>query len=220
MVFRCTCCNEFVDENPQLVNGFCEFAYDGFEWLEVGESVPPLDERIWTRSESVPIVGEKRFLKVSAPFNQDFGDRFNMLFSPALSALNGWDDYPEELFDSAVVVCTFEKVVHADEYRAWIEVAIKDVIPLKDLHKHYPRVETDDVIGYGFELKLDFRHKCWEFYSFSAQGDFGEWQLVYVDNEGLRHIILIGEYSMHKDFVCCGNVINIGKAQVFNGRLV
>lgn len=208
MVFRCTCCNELVCETPQLLNGFSELAYDGFEWLEVGESVPPLDERIWTRSESVPKIGERRFLKVFAPFNQEKGERFNMLFSPALSALNGWEEYPEELSDSAVVVCTFEGVVQSDEYRAWIEVSVEDVIPLEDLHKHYPCVETTDVIGYGFDLTLDFRHERWEFYSYSAQGDFGEWQLVYVDSDGLRHIVLIGEYSMHKDFVCCGNVIS------------
>lgn len=208
MVFRCTCCDEIVDEKPQLINGFCELAYDGFEWLEVGESVPSLDERIWTRSNSVPEVGETRVIKVSAPFNQNIGDCFNMLFSPALSALNGWEDYPEELFDSAVTVCKFEKIIQADEYRAWIEVSIEDVIPLEDLYKRYSCVETTDVIGYGFELRQDFSHKCWEFYSFSAQGDFGEWQLVYVDNNGLRHIVLIGEYSMHKDFVCCGNVIS------------
>lgn len=207
MVFRCTCCNELVCEKPQLLNGFSELVYDGFEWLETGESVPTLDEKIWTRSESVPKVGEKRFLKVSAPFNQDIGDSFNMLFSPALSALNGWEDYPEELFDSAVVVCKFEGIVQSDEYRAWIEVSVEGVIPIEDLHKHYPLVEMTDTVGYGFDLTLDFRHERWEFYSYSAQGDFGEWQLVYVDDNGLRHIVLIGEYSMHKDFVCCGNVI-------------
>ena len=189
------------------MNGFSELVYDGFEWLEAGESVPTLDEKIWTRSESVPKVGEKRFLKVSAPFNQDIGDCFNMLFSPALSALNGWEDYPEELSDSAVVVCKFEGIVQSDEYRAWIEVSVEGVIPLEDLHKHYPCVETTDAVGYGFDLTLDFRHERWEFYSYSAQGDFGEWRLVYVDDNGLRHIVLIGEYSMHKDFVCCGNVI-------------
>lgn len=208
MVFKCTCCDEFVREKPQLINGFCELAYDDFEWLETGESVPPLDEKIWTRADNMPAIGEKRFLKISAPFNQNIGERFNVLFSPGLSALNGWEEYHEELFDSAVVACTFERIVQADEYRAWIEVAIESVMPLESLYMHYPCVETTDIIGYGFELELDFRHKCWEFYSYSAQGDFGEWQLVYVDSDGSRHIVLIGEYSMHKDFVCCGNVIN------------
>lgn len=207
MVFRCTACNEFVSESPQLINGFCELAYDEFEWLEVGEGIPPIDENIWTRAENIPSIGEKRFLKISAPFNQNIGDCFNVLFSPGLSALNGWDEYPEELFNSAVAICTFERIIQADEYRAWIEVTIEDVIPLENLHKRYPCVETTDIIGYGFELELDFCYKCWEFYSYSAQGDFGEWQLVYVDSDGLRHIVLISEYSMHKDFVCCGNVI-------------
>lgn len=209
MVFRCTCCEEFVCEKPQLISGFCELAYDEFEWLEVGEGVPPLDENIWTRSDKIPEVGEKRYLKISAPFNQNIGERFNVLFSPSLSALNGWEEYPEEIFNSAVVVCTFEKIVQADEYRAWIEIVIECVIPFEELYKHYPCVEkTTDEIGYGFELELDFRYKCWEYYSYSAQGDFGEWRLVYMDNDGVRHTVLIGEYSMHKDFVCCGNVIN------------
>lgn len=208
MVFKCTCCNEFVDEKPQLINGFYELAYDDFEWLELGESVPSLDEKIWTRADKMPAIGEKRFLKISAPFNRNIEERFNVLFSPGLSALNGWEEYPEELFNSAVVGCTFERIVQADEYRAWIEVAIERVIPFEELYKHYSCVKTTDEIGYGFELDLDFRYKCWEYYSYSAQGDFGEWRLVYVDGDGVRHIVLIGEYSMHKDFVCCGNVIN------------
>lgn len=208
MVFRCTACNEFVNERPQLITGFCELAYDNFEWLETGESVPSLDEKIWLRSDNVPVVGEKRFLKIREPFNQNIGDCFNILFSPGLSALNGWEEYPEELFDSAVVSCTFERIVQADEYRAWIEVAIQSVIPFENLTEHYQCIETTDEIGFGFGLTRDFRYKCWEFYSFSAQGDLGEWQLVYVDSDGLRHTVLIGEYSMHKDYVCCGNVIS------------
>lgn len=207
MVFKCSCCNELVCEKPELINGFRELCYNGFEWLERGESIPSLNENIWMRSESVPADGERRLLKVSAPFNQELGDGFNMLFSPALSALNGWDEYPEELSKSAVVACIFERVVQADNYRAWIEVAVERVTPLESLCERYPCVETDDVIGYGVELKLDFAYKHWEFYSFSAQGDFGEWRLVYVDGENRRHIVLIGEYSMHSDFICCGNVV-------------
>lgn len=205
MIFKCPCCNKFVQGRPQPAKGFCETAYDEFEWLEIGAPVPPLEESIWLRADKIPEVGERRFLKVSAPFDEILGKRFNVLYSPALSAINGWGYYPEGLSGSAVVGCTYERTVCADEYRAWTEISVERVIPFGELYKHYPRCEVNDVPGE--RVKLDFRHGCWEYYSYSTQGDWGEWQVVYVDEDGLRHTVLLCEWDMHGGFVYCGNAV-------------
>lgn len=209
MVFKCRCCNRMIDEKPSLAEGFSELAYDDMEWLEAGQTVPPLEERIWPRADKMPEVGERRFIKVEPPFAQEVGNRFNVLYLPALSMLNGWEEYPEELSGSAVVSCVYEKTVCADEFCAWIEVSVKNVIPFPELYKHYPCRKVSSLFegGLGEHLTLACRHGCWEYYTYSAQGDWGEWRLIFTDDEGKSHLVLLGEWAMHDDFVHCGNAV-------------
>ncbi|MDE7361581.1 MAG: hypothetical protein K2N38_06585 [Oscillospiraceae bacterium] len=208
MVFKCRCCNSIVDEKPSLADGFSELAYD-MEWLEVGQPVPPLEEHVWLRSDKIPEVGERRFIKVRPPFSQNIGDSFNVLYSPALSSNNGWEEYPEELSSSAVVGCVYEKTVGADEFCAWIEVTVENVIPFPELYKHYPCRKVSSLFegGFGEYAKLSFRWQNWEFYTFSAQGDCGEWRLIFIDSEGKRHLLMFYEWGWHDGFVQLGNAV-------------
>lgn len=209
MIFKCRCCGSIVDEKPSyLAEGFSELAYD-MEWLEVGQPVPPLEEHIWLRANKMPEVGERRFIKVGPPFSQEIGSRFNILYSPALSSNNGWEEYPGEISDSAVVGCVFEKTVGADEFCAWIEVTVESVIPFPELHKHYPRRKVSSLFkgGFGEYAKLSFCWQNWEFYTFSAQGDCGEWRLIFIDSEGKRHLLMFYEWGWHGGFVQLGNAV-------------
>lgn len=209
MVFKCSCCNSIVDEKPSLAEGFSELAYDDMEWLEVGQIVPPLEEHIWLRADKMPEVGERRFIKVKPPFSQNISDSFNVLYSPALSALNGREEYPEELSDSAVVSCVLEKTVSVDEYCAWIEVSVENVIPFTELYKHYPLRKVLGLFegGLGEHLTLACRCDRWEYYTYSAQGDWGEWRLIFVDKENVRHLVLCCEWYTHGGFVQLGNAV-------------
>lgn len=209
MVFKCRCCSRIVDEKPSLAEGFSELAYDDMEWLEVGQPVPPLEEQIWPRADKMPEVGERRLINVDPPFNQEVGDRFNVLYLPALSSVNGWEEYPEELSGSAVVSCVYEKTVGADEFCAWIEVTVESVIPFPELYKHYPLRKVSSLLegGLGEHLTLACRCDSWEYYTYSAQGDWGEWRLIFVDDEKVRHLVLCCEWYTHGGFVQCGNAV-------------
>jgi hypothetical protein len=44
-------------------------------------------------------------------------------------------------------------------------------------------------------------------YTWSAQGDLGEWALTYKDTCNVEHIILYCEWGFHYDDVYCGNMI-------------
>ena len=51
----------------------------------------PPDKRKWVHTDRVPVVGERRILKVTAPFDEDIGDTFTTVFEPWQMFLNGWD---------------------------------------------------------------------------------------------------------------------------------
>lgn len=210
MFFKCRCCGKFINEKPSLVEGFSELAYDDMEWLEVGESVPPLEEHIFPRADRIPEVGERRFIKVQVPFAQEIGNRFNVLYSPALSSLNGWATYPEELSGSAVVGCVYERTVISDEFCAWIEVTAERVIPFPELYTHYPCRKVSWCLfesGFGKHAELGFRWQNWEFYTFPSQDDFGEWRLIFTDSEGKRHLLMSYEWGWHGGVVQLGNAV-------------
>lgn len=208
MIFKCRCCNETVDEIPKLTAGMSELVFEP-EWLAKGEDIPPLDEHIWLRSDEFPQAGERRLIKVSAPFKADIGERLNLLYLPANAALNDWDGAPEELELSAVVYGIFERVLSNDNYCAWIEVNIERVVPFPELCKHYPCRKISSLFegGFGECTKLDFRWRNWEYYVFSAQGDCGEWRLIFTDDEGKRHLVMFYEYGWHDGFAQVGNAV-------------
>ncbi len=215
MNFKCKCCKQLVDEKPHFIAGLSEFAYNA-EWLENGEPVPPLEERFWIRADALPKTGERRIIKVGyyTTFNSEVGDSFNVLFLPANSALNGWDEAPEELERSAVVSCVFERIISADEYQAFIEIAINGVTTLPELcRRQFRKTESLFEGGFGKGLQLEFTWKNWEYYSFDAQGDCGDWRLIFTDSEGVRHLILQCDWGWHGGFVLFGNSIAIGGEQ-------
>lgn len=211
MVFKCWCCKQIIEEKPRFIAGLSEFAYNT-DWLEVGEPVPPLEERFWLHADALPKAGERRIIKVGfyTPFNSELGDSFNVLFTPANSALNGWDAAPEELELSAVVSCVFEKVVSSDEYQAFIEISVNSVVTLPELCEHYPCRKTENLFAGGFGEcveELEFAWKAWEYYSFDAQGDCGDWRLIFTDGNGARHLILQCDWGWHGGYVLFGNAV-------------
>lgn len=210
MVFKCKCCDQLVDEKPHFIEGLSAFAYNA-EWLEAGEPVPPLEERFWLHADALPRSGERRIIKVGyyTPFNSAVGDRFNVLFQPADSALNGWDEVPEELERSAIVKCVFEKVVSSDEYQAFIEISVNRVIPLPELYERYPCRKVKSLFAgvFGELLKREFAWRNWEYYSFDAQGDCGEWRLIFTDDNDIRHLILQCDWGWHGGHVLFGNAV-------------
>ncbi len=208
MIFKCRCCGETVDEIPKLTAGMSELIFEP-EWLAKGEDVPPLGKDIWLRSDEFPQVGERRIVKVGAPFKADIGESVSFLYLPANAALNDWDSAPEELELSAVVYGTFVKVLSSDLYAAWIEIVIEEVIPFPEVYRHYPCRKVSSLFegGFGEYTDLDFRWDNWDYYMFTAQGDCGEWRLIFTDSEGVRHLVMFYEYGIHEGYVQVGNAV-------------
>ena len=57
---KCKTCGEYHDINKNTPVEFENWAYSKVEWSDFKDSVPPLSEEHWSRSETLPCVGETR----------------------------------------------------------------------------------------------------------------------------------------------------------------
>jgi hypothetical protein len=101
------------------------------EWL------PRLDEP-WARLNATPRVGEIHRLAVRDPFCADSAEVFWALYVPALAALNGWDEHPEEIVQSALVACSLQAVVECSERAAIVAVKAEAVIGVDEIAARFP----------------------------------------------------------------------------------
>lgn len=195
-------------------DGFAMHVYgDMIEWLGPAEETSVPEEECWLRSERMPLQGERWIVKAKYPFCFGIGERFRVLFMPAMSYLNGWEECPKEIEESAIVDCRLEGVLEREEYGAWIRVLIMEATPLPEISGRYPAVRSD---RYLEELKMlgekcgtyqVYEYERWVLHSWSAQGDFGQWALVHKRDSGSRHLVLLGDWHMHTDDVYCGNFL-------------
>lgn len=207
---KCQVCGETSKIRSSIKEGFADVAYGDFiEWADFNNNPPPLAEATWERSSVVPKKGQRRLLKVWFPFCFNEGDLFKTLYQPALSYLNGWEEYPDEIEESAIVTLKFHSTVDASEHFAWIYADITEVIMTGDLHKAYPEtyskapIENFDVS----EKPVFFEYKNWTYCSWSAQSDLGQWKLIYKDSTGVKHLVLFGQWEFHQHNVYCGNIV-------------
>lgn len=211
MQLKCKVCGEREQIDRTVRKGFADIAYDEIiQWSDFYDNPPPLEETHWTRSNILPKIGEYRLVKVEFPFSFDIGEQFNALFTPAMSFFDGWEEYPEEIEQSAVVSCKLERVAAQNEYSAWISVKILKVIMFSDMYKVYPVIATRKALeAFDFPERINhFTYKNWSYYSYSVQGDLGEWKLVFTDDAGIRHLVLMGVWDFHTHNIYCGNIIN------------
>ena len=209
LYFPCKACGKPIELNKDPEPGFSIIAYDEMlEWSDFTKDVPPLNENIWCRSEALPKKGEKRIVKAHFPFHFQTGEVFWTLFQPAQSFFNGWDEHPEELDKSGIVSCRFESILEKSEECAWIEVTVTEVIALKDISSRFPVFAYDGRFDWLINnADMQYEYKNWTFYSWSAQGDLGEWILIYKDKQEIQHIILYSKWDYHASDLHCGNII-------------
>ncbi|MBQ8176911.1 MAG: hypothetical protein IJ035_07765 [Oscillospiraceae bacterium] len=202
MTFKCTAC----EKNVKL-NRANNIAYDDMmEWSDFNsiDDVPPLSEGIWQRSENTPIAGCQRFVRVKFPFNYETGEEFNVLFMPAWSMFNGWEEYPEEIPKSAIVHCRFDEAVSSDEKYAWIIITVLNVLPLGEICEKYSPIRKPSFKSDNDNHVLEFTYENYMFYSNSA---WRNWSLVYIDDSGEKHMILDCIWDEHETEVWFGNMI-------------
>ncbi len=204
---RCRLCGELAEQEKMPKYGFSGVAYDYAEWADASQNTPSLDEQVWLRSDSVPTVGEERIIRVTFPFCFENDEKFELLFMPALSSLNGWDEYPDEIDKSAIVGCELLEIIEADDSEAWIKVKIVSVIMLSDISEKYPPKSSELLPSRSMlrEYQYTYKFDNWEYSTFTAEGDIGSWELVYTDNSGVRHLIIYAEWGFHYNYVYYGN---------------
>jgi len=206
--FECRACGEAVEIPKTAKNGFAIIAYDGMvEWPAASDGVPPVNDCVWARAAAMPLKGVVHPAFVRFPFDFAVGERFWTLFMPALSCLNGWEEYPDEINVSAIVQCRFESIIEQGEDGAWVQLLVMDAIPLTALSERFPAVHCDKYLRGITENPLHavFAHKEWVLHSWSVQGDCGEWGLLQRRGNAY-HMVLYGEWGFHERNVHCGNI--------------
>lgn len=209
--FYCKCCKQLVEMNRTIPEGFADWAYNNITWSDFDEKVPPLSKNTFMYSDRIPKAEEMRTILVTSPFDEKIGNEFNVMFSPALILFNGWGEYPEDIDKCTVVRCRFEKILAISEYEAYIRVKIMRVTPLSEIHRTYQPVFTDYTLeDFAGMAKCDNSDCCndkWEVKYWTGQGDIGENKLMYIDDNKLRHLIIMVFYSFHEDIAYIGNII-------------
>ncbi len=222
MNFLCSCCKSRVakdnqNRKPKMIEcaGIHDIGYN-LAWMECEheELSQPVKDRKWLYTNHIPTIGEKRILKVTAPFDEELGATFTTLFEPWQMFLNGWDcaENPDDIGKACAVLCRFDDVLWSDDFSAYISVKVLNTIPLDLLYTVIPITVTDDSFFENFggheKVLTQYEDKHRLYRTWSAQGDFGQMQLIYTDDKGIRHEVLTGWYAMHEDFYYFGNAVN------------
>lgn len=218
MNFVCTCCKQRVEKknHPKWIigAGIHDIAYH-MPWVEFNENEMdlPIDKRKWFISDVPPEVGNKRILRVQIPFDEESGGIFTNIFETAQMYLNGWEfaDHPEDIYKASAVLCRLDEVIWSDDFSAFINVEILNVVPFSQLYKVIPETVTDykiDDFGKDEEIQTEYEDEHLLYRYWSAQGDVGQVQLVYTEDNGKRHEVMNSWQSWHEDFYYLVNIVD------------
>ncbi len=150
--------------------------------------------------EHLPAEGDIRVIQVRSPFHEAVDGDFHVLFRPALSHFNGWEDHPEEIARSGRVHCETLEVLHEDEYFAVLEVGIKTsrLLTRESPPDSQAPVKLSDVMEYqDVEWSL-LTHGDFRLLDFNAQGDLGQWILLQAFGDAY-HLAATGSTGFHED---------------------
>src|SRR5271157_2363070 len=122
------------DENwkpPALPAWAKIWGFDSARWGDFDENLPTNNR--WPYSDEPPGVGTKRTIYVCPRFRAVSGYPIWVLYLHADSGANGWDECPDDIDFSSLVLCDLVEVLKDNINSAWITVEVLDVIPLPDL---------------------------------------------------------------------------------------
>ena len=208
--FKCKCCKEYHEIDRKIPAGYQGWCYTCMEWLAPDETMPPLSqERGWSRSETMPKIGETWKLRLQNPFHENVGGICYIDYASALQFFNGYDT-AEEVDSSAIVQCRLERILEADDYAAWAEFTVLDVIPYRELASRFPAYETSEPLesfagGQCKNTNLDA--PPWKLVFWTAQGDVGESKYIFCDENGVRHLVLHLDECGWAEAMYFGNIV-------------
>lgn len=186
-------------EEPMAGAGFNEFhaeltAHDDAQWLDPDAALPI--ESLHPISDVTPRAGTERLVRVgdnSRPFA--VGQERWIVFVPALGAINGWNDYPETLPESAFVQCRINAIERVDAtrpHRSWLRVEILDVASFACLRQRFPARVMSQLRTWHLSTGKLTRHAEWELW-YAPHDDAGYWYTAQLNNDEV-HVVAAGEW--------------------------
>ena len=205
---KCRCCKSFHEVSRNVPEGYAGWCYDEMEWLDPAETQPPLSQEIgWSRSETMPKAGEIWKLRVTRPFWETTGNTFWINYESALQFFNGFEN-GEQVDQAAVVQCRLDSVSEADDFAAWVNVTVLDVIPYRELASRFPAYETDQPPEAFYSepcTETDFDDPPWKIVC-RGRNEVGDYKIIYTDENGVRHLVLHVQYSAMDGMTYFGNI--------------
>ena len=205
---KCKCCKTYHGMNRNVPEGYQGWCYDEMEWLDPAETQPPLLQEVgWSRSETMPRTGETWKLRVKRPFWESTGNTFWVNYESALQFFNGFDT-GEQVDQAAVVQCRLDSVIEADDFAAWVNVTVLDVIPYRELASRFPAYETYQPLE-SFEsvpcTETDLNDPPWKLIR-CGKNETGDLKTIYTDGNGVRHLVLHFYYCAMDEITYFGNI--------------
>lgn len=207
LILKCPVCGK---DSYRIIHDREEFfcvVNESVQWSDFVDKVSELKEQDWRRSNNVPQQGEMRTVFVEFPFNYCIGEQFHAKYCSALTFYNGVDTV-EDIENTAIVECRFLYVIAKNENSAWIKINVENVMMIPEILKSINTIEGnkqyEDIVS---KCTDEEEYGSWKIYSWSAQGDLGEWMLIYEDENAIKHIILYSFWDFHINHVYCGNVL-------------
>lgn len=163
--------------------------------------------------DAAPEAGKSYIACVSHPFMAKPGEPFWFLYQTAFTQENGWEEKPEEIYDSRLVHGVLDRVLHRDKHFALIIVTVQEMISIPDLHELFP--ETTDASMFS-KFDDDFADRAnwvsylnYKYVYWNLESDVGVWWLFHedrvLDSKSPFRMVLQGHWGWHDALVWAGN---------------
>ncbi len=171
------------------------------EWADGAPPGLPLGaDEPFPHSDALPLPGEERVVRIRGPFRTDGRGPFWALFTPALAAVNGLDEYPELLRHCAMTACTPLAVLAQGDGYAWLRVVVAEVTELVEAVRRFPPSTAgalEDLLPPpGIKVTSGQTASgglC--YYDWSIQSGIGRWAVCTEDEHGTA-MLLYGEWIL------------------------
>ncbi|MCX4546117.1 hypothetical protein [Streptomyces sp. NBC_01565] len=180
------------------------------EWADgLPPGLPTGPDEPFLRSESPPLPGEERAVRIRGPFLTDGRAPFPAFFAPAPAALNGLDEHPELIRDCAMAACTPLAVLARGNGYAWLRVRVEEVTRVAEAARAIPPSTAgslDDLLPPAGSRVTSSQAASGglRYYAWSAEGDTGRWAVCTEDAHGTA-VLLHGAWTLDQDDVALGH---------------
>ncbi len=162
--------------------------------------------------DTAPEAGKSYIARVSHPFIAQNAEPFWFLHQPTFTLENGWEENPEEIYESRLVHGVLDRVLHRDQHFALIIVTVQELMSISAIHKLFP--ETTDASVYARFDDEFARRAAWArwlnyiYVYWDLESDVGVWWLFRQD-QPLAHeparLVLQGHWGWHDALIWAGN---------------